>query len=248
MESWLVILLVALAFLVLFWKPKSGYDTAADQKQGIPPDIIQVIIEGIQKEHPDEVPLETLFINRVGEDRYSARFMFMNTQGFYGTQYDVQAQVSNEGSVHITSMSASAQVEQYDSGFTPYRPDQYTDYVDIKKTMDDKLKSELVNYRQTMEKTQADVNKIFSNDAMMAKYMPTAQTNSYAPEPTTAPVVGLSPARSGNIVGAGATIADQFQGPPPQPQPAKLARGPASLAGQFMGPSAAAGAPIFNSA
>lgn len=208
MENWILVLLLVAVFLFVFWKPKSTYDVASDQKQGVPPDIIQVIIEAIQKEHPDEVPLETLFINKTGDDRYSARFMFLNTQGFFGTQYDVQAEVSaKEGIAHIVGMSTSAQVDKYDAGFTAYKPDQYTDYTYISKALDAKLTSELKNYRENPVGNQG----VFSTENMKSKYsdvpaiVQNAPTNSYTSSPGDA-VPGPSPARSGGIVAAGAPV------------------------------------------
>ena len=218
MESWIWVLLVLVLLAFFFWKPTATFDVAADQKQGISPDIIQVIIEAIQKEHPDEVPLETLFINKVGNDTYSARFMFLNTQGYFGTQYDVQAKVTSEGSVVVTNMSTSAEVDKYDSGFTPYNPDTYSDYSDITKTLDARMQSELTNNRQNYEKDQKARDTILSTESMaskynqniqnnsaMAQFMSTTSTNSFTPGNGSA-VPGPSPARSGNMVASGASV------------------------------------------
>jgi hypothetical protein len=218
METWIWVLLVLVLFIFFFWKPVATFDMAADQKQGISPNIIQVIIEGIQKEHPDEVPLETLFINKVGNDTYSARFMFLNTQGYFGTQYDVQAKVSSEGSVVITNMSTSAEVDKYDSGFTPYIPDTYGDYSDITKNLDARLQSELTNSRQNYEKDQkardlmlstesmaSKYNQNIQNTAGMAKYMSTTSANSFT-SASGSTVPGPSPARSGEMVASGASV------------------------------------------
>ena len=218
METWIWIVLILVLFAFFFWKPTATFDVTADQKQGISPDIIQVIIEAIQKEHPDEVPLETLFINKVGNDTYSARFMFLNTQGYFGTQYDVQAKVSSEGSVVVTSMSTSAQVDKYDAGFTPYKPDTYGDYSDITKNLSARLQSELTNSRQNYEKDQkardtmlttesmtSKYNQNIQNNAAMAKFMATTSTNSFTPG-SGSTVPGPSPARSGNMVASGASV------------------------------------------
>ena len=218
METWIWIVLILVLFAFFFWKPTATFDVTADQKQGISPDIIQVIIEAIQKEHPDEVPIETLFINKVGNDAYSARFMFLNTQGYFGTQYDVQAKVSSEGSVVVTSMSTTAQVDKYDSGFTPYKPDTYGDYSDITKNLDARMQSELTNSRQNYEKDQkardtmlstesmaSKYNQNIQNNSAMAQFMATTSTNSFtAGSGSTVP--GPSPARSGNMVASGASV------------------------------------------
>ena len=59
MDKALIVILFAVILLWVFWgdqfKGADAYDTAADQKQGIHPDIIQVIIEKIQKLPPDKV-------------------------------------------------------------------------------------------------------------------------------------------------------------------------------------------------
>ena len=218
METWIWVLLILVLFAFFFWKPVATFDTTADQNQGISPNIIQVIIEAIQKEHPDEVPLETLFINKVGNDNYSARFMFLNTQGYYGTQYDVQAKVSSEGAVAITNMSTSAEVDKYDSGFTPYKPDTYGDYSDITKTLEARTQTELTSYRQNFEREQkardlmlstesmaSKYNQNIQNTAGMAKFMSTTSSNYYTPEPGST-IPGPSPARSGEMIASGASV------------------------------------------
>jgi len=195
------------------------FETAASNQQAIPPDVIQVIIEAVQKMHPDEVPLETLFINKNGEDKYNARFMFTNTQGFFATQYDVSAQVGSEGNVSILNISSTAQVDNYDSGFTPYKPDTYTDYTDISKFKNSKLQSELTNYRQkaqmpintqwlSNESVMKSYGQNIQNDAAMAQYMATAPPTSYsAGQPTTSTYApGPSPARAGDMVASGARV------------------------------------------
>jgi hypothetical protein len=226
MDTLIWVLLLVLLFLFFFWNPSATYDTAADQKQGVSPNIIQAIIESIQKNHPEEVPLETLFINSKALGEYSARFMFFNTVGYYGTQYDVQAKVSPEGSVQILNISASAHVDNYDSGFTPYKPDQYQDYADISKALDNKLQSELTNYRQSETHRQTNpfetskVSEAYSKninaDADMRKFFSSEQPVSFSPdsaEPGTAqrpgrPVGavatgGPSPVRSGEMLASG---------------------------------------------
>jgi hypothetical protein len=71
METLIWVLLIVLLYLFFFWDPKSQYDIASDKKQSIAPNIIQAVIEAIQKDKPDEVPLETLFVNSVGNNTYS---------------------------------------------------------------------------------------------------------------------------------------------------------------------------------
>lgn len=223
METWVFVVLIILLFLYFFWQPKtdvqSMFETAPNNQQAIPPDVIQVIIEAVQKLHPDEVPLETLFINKNGEDKYNARFMFTNTQGFFATQYDVSAQVASEGTVSILNISSTAQVDNYDSGFTPYKADTYTDYTDISKFKESKLQSELTNYRQSAQKridTQwlsnesalKAYNQNINADQDLAKFMATAPPTNFTPgqpNPSTY-VPGPSPARAGDMVASGARV------------------------------------------
>lgn len=223
METWVFVVLIILLFLYFFWQPKmdvqSMFETAPNNQQAIPPDVIQVIIEAVQKLHPDEVPLETLFINKNGEDKYNARFMFTNTQGFFATQYDVSAQVGSEGTVSILNISSTSQVDNYDSGFTPYKADTYTDYTDISKFKESKLQSELTNYRQSAQKridTQwlsnesvlKAYNQNISADQDLAKFMATAPPTQFTPgQPKASTYVpGPSPARAGDMVASGARV------------------------------------------
>ena len=219
MESLIWVLLVVALFFLFFWKPQETFDVASDQKQGVSPDIIQAIIEAVQKQSPDEVPLETLFINMTGPDTFSTRFMFFNTQGYFGTQYDVQARVTPEGSVQIINMSTSAQVDKYDSGFTPFKPDSYTDYSDITKTSDAKLQSELTNFRKVQldstNKTDVFANQSISNkynqnittDQGMQKFFATEPQTTFTNQaPASSYVPGPSPARSGGILAPGANV------------------------------------------
>jgi|APCry1669192062_1035393.scaffolds.fasta_scaffold06753_2 hypothetical protein len=219
MESLIWILLVVALFLLFFWKPQEAYDMASDQKQGVSPDIIQAIIEAVQKQSPDEVPLETLFINMTGPDTFSSRFMFFNTQGYFGTQYDVQAKVGAEGSVQILNMSTSAQVDKYDAGFTPFKPDSYTDYSDITKTSEAKLQSELTNFRKVQldSNNNTDVfatknvaskyNQNIESDKGMQKFFATEPQTSFTNQATASSYVpGPSPARAGGILAPGAKV------------------------------------------
>lgn len=218
METLIWVLLIVLLYLFFFWNPKSQYDMASDKKQSISPNIIQAVIEAIQRDKPDEVPLETLFVNSVGNNAYTCRFMFLNTQGYFGTQYDVHATVTPEGSVTINQISTSAQVDNYDAGFTPYKPDVYMDYTDITKSTESRFQQELTKYRESSTSTlrEKDVfetenvskmyNKNIETDKDMQKFLQgepkpatkTAGASSYIPGP--------SPVRTGDLVAPGARV------------------------------------------
>jgi hypothetical protein len=138
MEIWVILLVIAFIVLLL-WKPASASYDSTVKRQAVSPDIIEVIIEAVQKNEPDMVPIETLYVNRVGDDQYSARLMFMNTRGYFGTQYDVRATVTGNGVVNITNLSTTSQVDQFDSGFSAYKPDGYRTYNDITASLEGQL-------------------------------------------------------------------------------------------------------------
>ena len=139
MDTWLILLVIAVLVLLLWKKPESASYDSPVRRQAVSPDIIEVIIESIQKTDPDIVPIETLFVNRTGDDQYTARLMFMNTRGYFGTQYDVRATVTGNGAVNITNLSSTSQVDQFDSGFSAYKPDGYRTYNDVASALENQL-------------------------------------------------------------------------------------------------------------
>jgi hypothetical protein len=138
MEIWVILLIIAVVVLLL-WKPVGASYDSTVTRQAVSPDIIEVIIEAVQKTNPDLVPIETLYVNRVGDDQYSARLMFLNTRGYFGTQYDVRATVTGNGSVNITNLSSTSQVDQFDAGFSAYKPDGYRTYNDVTSALESQL-------------------------------------------------------------------------------------------------------------
>lgn len=137
--------------------------------------------------------------------------MFFNTSGFFGTQYDVKARISPEGSVQIINMSTSAQVDNYDAGFTAYTPDTYTGFDTINKSAEASLQSELTNYRKNPNldtKVFDTVNISSKYDANMKKFMSTEpQTKFVNSTPGASTFVpGPSPVRMGVIVAPGADV------------------------------------------
>jgi hypothetical protein len=146
---------VAIAFIVivaalLFWNNRQSatYETAAGATVlPIQTDIVQVILEEVQRSLTDVVPIETLFVTRQGEDTYNSRFMFFNTSGFYGVQYDVQARVKQDGSVSIMSMTETARPD-YSSA---YVPDKYQSFDVIQANLDKQLKDALTSYNSTQK-------------------------------------------------------------------------------------------------
>lgn len=132
--------LIGLAAIAMFllWNSKSPekYSQEYITAERVPPDVTQSIIEKIQSKSPDFVPLETLFINPQGDGSYKARFMFLNTRHFYGTQLDVSARVAKDGSVNILTQTEAA-VSDYAKA---YKQDMYMPYQEIQNSLDKQLK------------------------------------------------------------------------------------------------------------
>ena len=219
METLIWVLLIVLLYLFFFWDPKSQYDMASDKKQSIAPNIIQAVIEAVQKDKPDEVPLETLFVNAVGQNTYACRLIFLNTQGYFGTQYDVNATITPEGVVTINNISTSAKVDNYDAGFTAYKSDTYKDYTDITKSTENRFQQELTKYRETQTSTLREndqfatenvasaYNKNIQTNQDMMKFLSTEPQTSFTNKPSASSYIpGPSPVRTGDIVAPGAPV------------------------------------------
>ena len=140
----IVIIVLAAVVIFLLWngrQPASTYAAATDMAQApstevVPPDVTQVILDRVQQKNPDFVPIETIFINKQGDDLYTARFVFFNTRHYYGAQYDVKAKVESNDRVEIISQTATTTAD-YSSA---YKPDEYGPFADIKASLDSQLK------------------------------------------------------------------------------------------------------------
>jgi hypothetical protein len=147
MKDLILTLLVAIV-LFLIWNGRqvarySGASPAPSPSvpsdAPVSPDVTQVILESIQK--TAGYPLETLYIKNVGDDTYDARFMFFNTEKYFGTQYDVKAHLNSNGSVNIISQSETAMTG--DSDNPAYVPDKYQPYEMIESNLDRQLQDAL---------------------------------------------------------------------------------------------------------
>jgi hypothetical protein len=114
---------------------------AAPSDVAVSPDVTQVILEKVQQTLKSNYPLETLYIKSTDKGVYDCRFMFFNTDGYYGTQYDVSAMIRPDGGVDILSRSETAVVG--DAGNPAYVPDQYQAYSTIEANLDMQLKDAL---------------------------------------------------------------------------------------------------------
>jgi hypothetical protein len=139
----IVILLAILGFLL--WNGRqqmSSTYTASptgiptDTSAPIPPEVVGTILEKFQETHPDLQPIETLFVTPQKDNIFDSRFMFLNTRNFSGVQYDIQAQIGEDGTVDILRKSETAQADP-NYGFVP---DKYTDWKNIQGSLDAQLK------------------------------------------------------------------------------------------------------------
>lgn len=143
MKTDLVILgSVAAIVSILFWNSSSVSHFATGAAPSVPPNIIQVIIEAIQKNEPWMQPIETIYVTpRQGAQGgvvYDGRFMFLDTRGFFGVQYDVSASVSPAGLVNIVSKTTSSAPDR-NGPFQAYAPDQYQPFADVQADLNEQL-------------------------------------------------------------------------------------------------------------
>lgn len=142
----ILILLAVIMFLIWNGRQTARYETpmgetAVSSDAPVSPDVTQVILEAVQKTAQTIYPLETLYIKNNGKGEYDARFMFFNTEGYYGTQYDVKANVGEDGSVAILSKSETAITG--DAQNPGYRPDAYQPYDAIEENLNRQLQDAL---------------------------------------------------------------------------------------------------------
>ena len=147
---------VALVTAYLFWSTSSLTAKYADpagpsNTPAVSRSIIQAIIEKIQAGAPWLQPINTVYINPMSDSQggtsYNARFMFLDTRGFFGEQYDVTAAVTPEGTVNLmknthTSSSSAGDV------FERYSPDKYQAYSDIRDSLGIQLRQALQQTRE----------------------------------------------------------------------------------------------------
>ena len=152
MKADIVILGSVAAILgILFLNSSSIAGFAEPVTPQVPPNVIQVIIEALQRQEPWLQPVETIYVTpKSGAQSgitYDARLLFLDTRGFFGVQYDVTAGVSPEGAVQILSKTSSSSPDR--SGpFQSYAPDKYQPYEDINQALNDQLTSVLAASRQ----------------------------------------------------------------------------------------------------
>lgn len=138
MHQELVVFFLLALFGFLIWNHQRAstetFENVTDDKP-VSPSVIQSIINAIQARVPDIYPVQTLYINTMegseGSEMYNARILFMNTRGYFGVQYDVQADAKGN------LISVTGQVAPDAEGpFLPFSEDKYTEFSDIQAVLD----------------------------------------------------------------------------------------------------------------
>jgi hypothetical protein len=166
----LIVLLGILGFML--WN-KSASERFVDVSASTPvsPSVIQNIVTAVQMKDPDLYPLQTVYINPFGGDQgsmvYNARIMFMNTRGYFGVQYDIQADATGK----ILSMNAQAP-PNVSGPFGGFVEDKLSTFEDIQVVLDKQfadLKSQVPGYQGKLEgwlaTTSAEQRQKAFNDA-----------------------------------------------------------------------------------
>ena len=129
------LLLAILVFMV--WNRTSGKESFTDVSASNPvdPATIQTIVNGIQDRIPDLYPLQTVYINPMQGDQgsvvYNARILFLNTRGYFGVQYDVQA--DSAGNLISVTGQVQPQANGPFQGFT--ETDSYQDFDSVEAVL-----------------------------------------------------------------------------------------------------------------
>ena len=147
---------VALVTAYLFWSTSSLTAKYADpagpsNTPAVPRGIIQAIVEKIQAGTPWLQPINTVYINPIrdpqGGTSYNARFMFLDTRGFFGEQYDVTAAVTPEGTVNLMKNTHTSSPSA-DGPFERFVADKYQAYSDIRDSLGVQMKQTLQQFHE----------------------------------------------------------------------------------------------------
>lgn len=171
----LVILVLVILVLFFIWNGRQGKTTVSTyavddttRVAPVPPLVVQAIIEKVQSMKPDLAPIDTVFVNIQPDGSYKSRMMFFNTKHFFGTQYDINAKVNDDGSVNILNIGDTNSVE----ATAGYKPGKYQEWVDVQKNLDSQFEGALQGY-----KNQPPQPNLSSVPAAYQQNMIVTQTN-----------------------------------------------------------------------
>ena len=86
--------------------------------------IIQKILLATKKQLPPGYePIDTVYVNRQSDGTVESRFMFLDLGKYSGIQYDVKANMNNDGTVTVTSVETSLP-SNLEAAYKPFIPDQ----------------------------------------------------------------------------------------------------------------------------
>jgi hypothetical protein len=162
-QTTLIIFVMLAIFGFLIWNRASS-ETFVDVSaaKSVAPATIQTIVNAVQARIPDLYPLQTVYINPMegsqGSTMYNARILFLNTRGYFGVQYDVQADA--DGNL----ISVTGQVQPEVNG--PFQAfgemtDKYQDFESIEAVLDQQfadLKSKSPDVAQKLD-TWLDIQR-----------------------------------------------------------------------------------------
>jgi hypothetical protein len=167
----IVILVLVILVLFFLWNGRQKATYAAGDvvlDAPVPPIIVQAIIEKVQSMKPDLAPIDTVFVNIQPDGSYKSRIMFYNTKHFFGTQFDINAKVNDDGSVNILNIGDTNTVEST----MGYKPGSYQNWVDVQKNLDTQFEGALQGY-----KNQPPQPNLSSIPAAYQQNMTVTQTN-----------------------------------------------------------------------
>jgi hypothetical protein len=137
-QGTLIIFVMLAIFGFLIWNRASTEQfTDVSVTKSVAPATIQTIVNAVQARIPDLYPLQTVYINPMqgdqGSTMYNARILFLNTRGYFGVQYDIQADASGN------LISVTGQVQPEANG--PFQgfgemTDKYQDFDSIEAVLE----------------------------------------------------------------------------------------------------------------
>lgn len=136
-----VIFLLAAALLFLVVRDKPVQETYEKAPVSVDRDTISLIIAAVQEKQPGWVPIDTVYVNPVVDERgtslFNSRFMFYDKYKYSGSQVDVQCSVDGQ-KASIVSMTPVAEPDPASSLFA-YKGKEYQNYNDISANFNQQL-------------------------------------------------------------------------------------------------------------
>lgn len=131
----LIAVVAGLGALMYLMRNEKAPGSIGPQKliEGFEPEIVQNTLNLIQEREPNVYPIDTVYFQKGdNSELYIGRFMFLNTEGFYGVQYDVET----DGTT-ITSLKKTVPPE-FKSPFSGYSlAEQYKNITNVSAPVPD---------------------------------------------------------------------------------------------------------------